>query len=265
MILGHEVQSAFNASCLDLDDLRRELGVDPEPMIDAAERDIGQLPIATLHRVRLDNLTVPQLSSLFDRASDFALHGAATRSAKAIVERQPRPDEFDVECVYGNLIDLDKSLGNREGAERWLAEARRFDERSGRPPRLFWDITEWNLSFVFDPISDWGPGLAQLYRRCESDPAAARELYLTLVQVGILRMVQDPSDPKKVMLDTRMLEQIVTRYAGSTSKVLDLSPVGGQPGKIWLPGDTLPSTSGIATAASEAGSKPRSKLVIPGS
>jgi hypothetical protein len=91
-------------------------------------------------------------------------------------------------------------------------------------------------------------------------------MMLTLVRLGLARLVQHPQDPNRMMLDARLLEQILARYASRQASPLDLSPVGGQPGKIWTPGsEAAAGGSPIVLPGQEPAAAPRSKLVIPGS
>jgi tetratricopeptide (TPR) repeat protein len=251
---------------IDFDPLRRELGLDPEPPLDGANLDIAHLPLARLRRVRPDTLSLTQLRDMFARASHFALPLAAERSAAELVKHQPAHGQFDHVFAFRSLMELAKRRADRPAAERWLAEARRFDAETGAPSgRPTWEIAEWELSYQFDQISEWGPRLARLMDRLESNKEAAQELSLVLIRAGILRLAPHPTDQNRMVMDTRILHQILAKFSAPQGSMIDLSPVGGEPGRIWTPADEVPGgESRIVLPGQDPGGKPRSKLVIPG-
>jgi hypothetical protein len=252
---------------IDMDALRSRLGLHPEPWLDGDKLDIERLPLARLRRVRVESLSVPQLRLMFERASRFSLPLATERSAAELVTRPAEREQFDPTFAFYSLIELAKRRADRAAAARWLAQARRFDvETNAAAERPTWDIAEWEISLQFDSIQEWGPRLVQLVKKLESNKEAAQELTLVLVRAGIIRLAPHPSDPNRMMMDARILEQILARFAAPQGSMLDLSPVGGQPGKIWTPADQIPGgDSSIVLPGQESAAKPRSKLVIPGS
>jgi tetratricopeptide (TPR) repeat protein len=261
------IEQQFESSQLGigLDELSRELAVDPEPMIAGDHLDIGQIPLPRLRYVQIETLTLVQLRELFTKASHFNLALASERSAAALVKHVAEHEQFDYVSAFQELVDLAKRRGDRAEAERWLNDARQFDSEIGlKTGRASWEIAEWELSLMFDAIAEWAPRLARLMTRTETDPQASQQLTLILVRAGILRLMQHPSDPKRVTMDTRLLETILSRYSGAQSSMLDLSPVSTQPGKIWTPADEIATAQSSIMLPGQEPTKPRSKLVIPG-
>jgi tetratricopeptide (TPR) repeat protein len=246
-------------------DLRAPLGMEPEPAIDGAQADIDHLPIAVLGRVRVDAMTTPQLVSLFHRAIQFGMIRAIEHSAGALAGRLQDREQFQPELVFHTLIDCARTRMDRAQSERWIAEARRFYSEIGDNSRDYlWDISEWDNSMRFDPVHVWVPRLTALLKKCSTGDASSA-LMLHLVRVGILRLVQDPSNPERAMIDGRILEGLVARYGSQEGSMLDLTTVsGGQPGKIWTPGsENAVTDSPIVLPGQMPSDKPRQKLVIP--
>jgi tetratricopeptide (TPR) repeat protein len=251
---------------IDLSDLRRELGLEPEPTLEGDALDIDRLPLARLRQVRAEILSTPQLITLFERAMRFTLSAAVQNAAAVLVARSAERDQFNAIPAFRSLIEFARMRADRTAAQDWIAKARRFDSDAGvSPERPTWDIVEWQLSFQFDRPEQWAPRLSELMQKFGKDKEASSEMMLTLVRLGLARLVPHPQDPNRVMLDARLLEQILARYASRAGSPLDLSPVGGQPGKIWTPGsEAAGGGSPIVLPGQEPAAAPRSKLVIPG-
>jgi tetratricopeptide (TPR) repeat protein len=250
---------------IDMDALRRRLGLENEPWIDGEGVDIGRLPLARLRYVRSDSLPTPALKALFDRVTRFAMPLAIERAAAALVARPADRDQFDSVSAFHSLVDLARHRADRAAAVGWLEQARRFDAEAGVPERPTWDIVEWETSFHFDAMQHWAPRLAQLVKKLERNKEASQELMLVLVRTRIVRFVPHPSEPDRVVMDARLLEQILSRFENAQTGMIDLTPVAGQAGKIWTPGGQSIGESPIILPGQESPARQRSKLVIPGS
>jgi hypothetical protein len=252
---------------IDLSGLRRELGLEPEPTLEGDGVEIERLPLARLRQVRAESLSTPKLRTLFERALRFSLSIAIQSASAALVARPAERDQFDAVPAFRSLIEFARMRADRTAAQEWIGKARRFDADAGvAPERPTWDIVEWQLSFQFDRPEQWAPRLAELMQKFGKNQEASSEMMMTLVRLGLARLVQHPQDPNRVMLDARLLEQILARYASRAASPLDLSPVGGQPGKIWTPGsEAAAGGSPIVLPGQEPAAAARSKLVIPGS
>jgi tetratricopeptide (TPR) repeat protein len=252
---------------IDMDGLRRSLGVDPEPRIEANGRfELNRTSLGRLRYVRVDGLPTAVLKAYFDRACAFALPIAMGRSAAALVARAEDRDQFDSNKAFHKLIESARRRSDQGAALKYVADARRFDAAAGlATEQPTWDIAEWEVSLDNDAPHEWAPRLAQLVKKMEANEEGTKELMLTLLRVGILRLVPHPSEPNRMILDGRMLEQILMRYSGPQSSTLDLTPVGGQPGKIWTPRDQIPHgrESAIVVPGQAAPAKPATKLVFP--
>lgn len=252
---------------IDLTELRRGLGLEPEPTFEGDGIAIERLPLARLRQVRAESLSTPRLRVLFERALRFSMPLAIQHAAATLVSRPADRDQFDAVPAFRSLIEFSRMRADRAAAQDWIGKAHRFDADAGvSPERPSWDIVEWQLSFQFDRPEQWAPRLAELMQKFGQNKEASSEMMLTLVRLGLARLVPHPQDPNRMLLDARLLEQILARYASRQASPLDLSPVSGQPGKIWTPGsEAAAGASPIVLPGQEPAVAPRSKLVIPGS
>jgi len=252
---------------IDLSEMRQGLGLEPEPTLDGDSIEIDRLPLARLRQVRAESLSTPRLRTLFERALRFSLSLAIQRAAATLVARPADRDQFDAVPAFRSNIEFARMRADRAAAQDWIVKARRFDSDAGvTPERPTWDIVEWQLSFQFDRPEQWAPRLAELMQKFGQNKEASSEMMLTLVRLGLARLVPHPQDPNRMLLDARLLEQILARYASRQASPLDLSPVGGQSGKIWTPGsEAAAGGSPIVLPGQDPAAAPRSKLVIPGS
>jgi tetratricopeptide (TPR) repeat protein len=249
----------------DLDELRRELGLEREPTLEGDAADVDHLPLGRLRQVRAATLAAPRLTTLFNRAIHHALTRATLDSADAIVARPTEVAEASVVTAYRLLIEYARRRADRAAAMQWLERARAFDTSAGRTPRKSWDVSEWLVSFELDKIEESAPRLAELLIKCRDDAEASKALSTLLMQLGLTRLVPHPTDLRKVVFDARPLEYLLARYGVRQLSPLDLTPLGGGPGKIWTPdADVRTGGSPIVLPGHEPAAPQRSKLVIPG-
>ncbi|MBI3468111.1 MAG: hypothetical protein HY000_34325 [Planctomycetes bacterium] len=224
-VLLVEYDSEVHRFDFDVDELRDRLGLEREPTLDGGDLDVERVPLSRLRQVRIEGLSTARLRSLWERGRRFALPMATERSAAALVARPADREQFDHTAAFKSLIDAAMLRQDRAAATEWVEHARRFDAEAGiQPPRPTWEISEWLLSFHFDAIQEWAPRLARLVMGYGADRQTTNELMSVLLGVGILRVVRDQAN--RLVVDTAVLRQIITRFGSGAPASLDLTPVG---------------------------------------
>ena len=266
MLLLHEYTTNTSQFDINFDDLRRRLGIDPEPLFGDENTDVDQVSLSRLQYLRIESLSTPQLQKLFARASRLVVPAVVRRSGETLVQRSAECQGFDMARVFRALAELAQMRVDRTAALDIVGAARRWDSQNSQPDPRSWDILEWQVLAHFDAPSVWGPKLAELMQASAGDQNATSQLMMVLIRVGLVGLAPHPTIPDRMLMDTRMLEMILQQYGSGRPGAIDLTPVGGAPGKIWTPGSQAgPAGSPIVLPGQEVPARSQSKLVIPGS
>ncbi len=244
----------------DLGGVRDALGLPPEPLLEGPSLDPERIPLSRLGRVRAESLDFASLRALFARAQRFGLPLATQHVAAALVHRPPDASLTEAFDAFRALIQFAIARYDAAAAQDWVAQARGWDKAIAAE-RATWDVLEWLLSARTQPIQHWAPQLAALLEKFTSTNRDAGELTTVLLELGLLRLVRDPADPQRMVLDTRLLDSVILRYGTRQAGALDLTPAAPEAGKIWTPDAGRPEAPGVWAPGQEP-AKP-SKLWVP--
>ena len=178
---------------------------------------------------------------------------AIERAAGAIVERPDlltRPESGPL-AVYGDLADLAISRGAQDEAFKWLERGRQADPAGRGVNAVRWDLTEVRLQTRCEAPTTWVPNLAVLLDRYRDDPESSPSLLSGLVAMGLVRVAPHPDQPGEFLLDSRPLQNLITRFGPRITTPEGTLGVSAAKGKIWTPD----------SASAAAGGK---KLILPG-
>jgi tetratricopeptide (TPR) repeat protein len=267
-----EVMQAADGLDEPVAELRRRFELPPEPELDPREVDVERVHLSRLGRIAPEALDDQRLLQLYLRARTFFHIAAIDRSARAIADRESLHGRSDVPwvSVFGDLANLALEDGEPARAYAWLEQGRKIDPASRRAHALRWDLVEVQLKARGETPETWVPLLAALLDRYRGDDAASRTILLTLVEMGIVRTAPHPTDPGKMMIDTRILNALLVEYGPRITTAAGGVPASAGPSGLWTPdaagagaGTTTPG--GIWTpGGTGAGGPDKPKLIIPG-
>jgi tetratricopeptide (TPR) repeat protein len=266
-------QLEINNDEIDLTELRRSLGIPPEPEIDPGTVSIDDLHLSRLHLVPAERLDDERLIPLFERAQAASLPRALGRACRALVARPALLESGNVDRVnvYDALSKL--ALAHNEKAEAfdWLARGRQTDppaERARNAPR--WDILEIQIASATERPEEWVPRLAVVLERYQGNREANSVIVSFLVQMGLIQLVRDPNSPDQVFADSRGLQYLIERYGPKITTAGGRLGVSATSGGIWTPAAAAQAGQAGAIWTPGASSPPvsddtaRSKLIVPG-
>lgn len=262
---------------LDLTPLRDRLGLAPEPQVDPGTDDVRVVHIARLHLIPAERLDDDELLTLYNRARGSSMLEALGRAASAIVERSELLSRQPTlrQSVYLDLANLAVTRNDQSLAVSWLRRGRESDPNA-RGNMMAWDLADVRVRARFDPPDQWVPELAIVLRQSETDPNSGQLVLATLAEMGLVRTVPNPDRPDEYLLDTRILQALMSEYGPRITTAQGELGISATRGGIWTPGSdartAAPSSAGgIWTPGSnalpagrpdDAGEKP--SLIVPG-
>ena len=267
-----EWQQEGSRSPIDLKGLRASLGVQPEPEVDPAAVDPETLPLPRFAYVPADRLDDEKLLAFARVAREMMLVGPLEKADRALASRPHliESGEAPALAVFSGLALAAAGRHEFDEAFRWIAEGRRVEPAADRARTApAWDLLEVRLRARREEPEAWVPELAVVLERYRDNPEASQTLMLSLLEMGLLRMVPNPDNPQEMMIDPRPLQVLLSEYGPrvtTASGELGISATkggiwtpdqqtGGSGGGIWTPGSSAPAASG-------GPDKP--KLIIPG-
>ena len=111
---------------------------------------------------------------------------------------------------------------------------------------------ELQLRARLDRPEDWVPDLAAILERYRQDENVSMMITARLLEMGLVRLTSPPDQPGELMLDTRMLQQLMALYGPKVTTASGYLGVSATRGEIWTPGSEAKG-SPIWTPGSEAG------------
>ena len=99
----------------------------------------------------------------------------------------------------------------------------------------FWDMMVIQIRATFDPPEDWVPELAVILERYRENEEASTMVTTRLIEMGLLRLVSSPDRPGEVMLDSRILQQLLGLYGPKVTTSSGYLGVSATRGEIWTP------------------------------
>ncbi len=117
----------------------------------------------------------------------------------------------------------------------------------------------------FEPIADWVPELAGILERYEGNEQASRIVTTRLIDMGLVRLFTQPDRPGELMLDSRVLQQVLSLYGPKVTTSSGYLGVSATRGEIWTPQSSAQGspvwTPGSGRGAAKSGEK---RLILPG-
>jgi hypothetical protein len=248
--------------------LRTRLSICPEPPIDSETVDIDRIPLGRLALIPLPRLDDDRLLKVYLRAHEWGLVDLLLRATHEIIGRPhlSTSSKLDERTLYADLAIESTEQRDRAGALEWVRRGRAAQDLARRADdTVFWDMMEVQTRASFDPLDDWVPELAMVLERYREHEQASMTVTARLIQMGLVHLVSPPDRPGEVMLDTRVLQQLLSLYGPKLSTSSGYLGVSATRGEIWTPqsaakGSTI-WTPGSDRAAAKSGEK---RLNLPG-
>ncbi len=250
--------------------VRAELGLAEEPPIDPETAEVDKLLLSQLQLLDVDRLTDEQLVALYERAHEVSLLPVIYRAARVLVERPEAMERAGIDRTrpYADLALLSLTEEGPKVAHEWIVRGRAADPKARGHNAPVWDMLTLQVRSASEELPSWVPYLASVLECYRSIPEAFNQVMSHLLEMGLIELRPHPQQPERLVLDTRVLEVILTEY-GPRVTTAD-GAIGVTAGKhIWTPESGGGTTAGgiwTPGSAQNAGSgEGRSKLIIPGS
>jgi hypothetical protein len=262
---------------VDFPALRESLKISAEPEVDPETADFEQLHPARLNLVPVDRLTDERLVVFYMRARRTMQLDAVERVARRLIERPSVAVLARIESavIYTDMVTVAAARGRVAEAIEWVGRGRQADPESARAGNApIWDMLEIRLRSRIEPPTAWVPALAAVLQRHGKDRAANEKVVVSLIDMGLLRLVARADKPEEVMLDAQPLQALMAAYgprvttasgqmgaAASSGAIWTPASAAGGSGAIWTPGAAVPRKPGPGPSP-PGGDKPN--LIIPG-
>lgn len=254
---------------LDWTKFRSRLGIPVEPPIDPETVDIDRLPLGRLSMVPLDRLDDDRLLALYHRARVWGLADLMPRAAHEIVGRPNLLASGKLEplLLYGDLAFEAAGQGDRDRCMEWMRRGRQAEAPNRRAETAHhWDMIELQLRARLDRPEEWVPDLAAILDRYRENEAASMVITTRLMEMGLIQLASSPDRPGELMLDTRMLQQLLSMFGPKVTTASGYLGVSATRGEIWTPGSEAKG-SAIWTPGSDPGagtSSEKPRIIVPG-
>ena len=218
--------------------LRTRLSIAPEPPIDPETMDIVRIPLGRLALIPLPRLDDDRLVRIYLRAHEWGLVDLLLRAAHEIVGRPhlSMSSKLDERTLYADLAMESAKQRDRAGALEWVRRGRAAQDPARRAEdTVFWDMMEVQIRASFDPLADWVPELAMILERYREHEQASMTVTARLIQMGLVHLVSPPDRPGEVVLDTRVLQQLLSLYGPKVTTSSGHLGVSATRGEIWTP------------------------------
>jgi len=254
---------------IDWDQFRSKLHLEPEPAIEPDRLDIAHLHLSRLSLITVERLDDDQILALYQRSRQWGVRSVMNRVGRLIDQRPSLLIKGGIQPItlYGELAIDAAQRNDRAQAESWLARGRQSDPPQKRSAHaLAWEMIDLQVKMMLDKPDVWVPVLAALFERYSGSQEATSALLLRLVNFGLVQVVADPNRPNQIVLDTRILEDYLTRYGPRITTASGQSGQAATRGEIWTPDSgaarTPIWTPGSASPSNPSGEKP--KIILPG-
>ena len=150
----------------------------------------------------------------------------------------------------------------------WVRRGRQAEPTARRATTApHWDMFELQLRARLDRPEDWVPDLAAILERYREDENVSMMITARLLEMGLVRLASPPDRPGELMLDTRMLQQLMALYGPKVTTSSGYLGVSATRGEIWTPGSEAKGIrdldAGFRDRRGGAGAeKPR--IIVPG-
>ena len=253
---------------VDWTQLRSRLSISPEPPVDPETVDIERVPLGRLALIPLPRLDDERLVRLYIRARAWALVDLILRAAHEIVGRPAlsSSSKLDGRILYADLALESTEQRDRAGALEWIRRGRAAHDLVRRPDdAAFWDMMEIQIRASFDPLDEWVPEVAVILERYRQNEQASIMVTTRLIEMGLLRLVTTPDRSGEVVLDSQILQRLLSVYGPKVTTSSGYLGVSATRGEIWTPQSSAPGsaiwTPGSDREAAKSGEK---RLILPG-
>ena len=250
--------------------LRTRLSISPEPPIDSETVDIDRIPLGRLALIPLPRLDDDRLVRVYLRAHEWGLVDLLLRAAHEIVGRPhlSTSSKLEERTLYADLAIESTEQRDRAGALEWVRRGRAAQDlarRADDTASAFWDMMEVQTRASFDPLHDWVPELAMILERYREHEQASMTVTTRLIQMGLVHLVSPPDRPGEVMLDSQVLQQLLSLYGPKVTTSSGSLGVSATRGEIWTP-QSAAKGSAVWTPGSdrEAAKSGEKRLILPG-
>ncbi len=254
---------------VDWTQFRARLGIPSEPPIEPETVDIGRVPLGRLSMVPIERLDDDRLVALHLRVHEWGLLDLTARAAHEIVGRPSLMAGGKIELIilYGDLAIEASGRGDRDGSLEWIRRGREAEAPGRRAVAApHWDMFELQIRAQFDKPDKWIPELAVILERYRENESASMMITGSLLEMGLIRLTSPADQPGELMLDTRMLQQLLALYGPKVTTASGYLGVSATRGEIWTPGSEAKGspiwTPGLDAGAGGEGEKPR--IIVPG-
>jgi hypothetical protein len=217
----------------DFNELRATLGLPTLGVIQLyAERAIWELPIARLARLSAEGLSDQSLAAAYHRAAAFAVHAAAQKFAKAVVERSTFADVETRMAAYATLVRTERDVAK---ALDYVSQARRAMDDL-KVSHASWDLMELSLCFAARDMQNAMRLIEHIQRQHLEEPGVGEALTRLLISVGLLRPDGTPAYGPAAGGPTSPMPAAEPAAAGGLWTPDSGSPPGpAAGGKLWTP------------------------------
>ena len=264
-VLIREIAGGPQSNKIDWTALRSRLSIPPEPTIDPETADIDAIPLGRLTLVPLLRLDDDRLINFYLRAHEWGIADLILKAAHEIVDRPHlrSSSKLDLRLLYAVLAQESQMRQDRSGALEWVERGRTAQGSARRPEdSAFWDMTEMQIRVSFDSPAEWVPDLTAILERYRAHEQASAVVTTRLIELGLLRLVSSPDRPGEVMLDPRMLQQLINQYGPRITTSAGYLGVSATKGEIWTPQSAAPGSKIWTPGSDQQPSRSVEKRII---
>ncbi|HEY2154903.1 MAG TPA: tetratricopeptide repeat protein [Isosphaeraceae bacterium] len=267
-----EWQQYTSSKPADIAALRASLGIPPEPEVDPATVDPAALPFPRFAYVPAERLDDERLLAFSQIAREASLVGPLERADRALASRPHLIEGGKVPAlaVFSELALAAAGRSQFDEAFRWVEQGRRLEPAADRTRTApAWDLLEVRIRARFEDPEVWVPEVAVVLERYRDNTAASQTLMLSLLEMGLLRMVPNPDNPQELMIDPRPLQALLAEFGPRVTTASGELGISATKGGIWTPDSQGATSSGGIWTPGSAGPAPsggadKPKLIIPG-
>jgi tetratricopeptide (TPR) repeat protein len=253
--------------------LRSSLRIPAEPAVDPETADVERMHLARLALVPAERLSDERLPAYYRRARQTMQLDALERAARVMIERPALATQGRIESLvlYTDLFTVATLRGRSTEASDWIGRGRQTDPPQARTSNApIWDMMEIRLKARIEPPAKWVPDLAVVLERYSGDAASNEKVLMSLIDMGLIRLVARADRPEEIMIDAGVLQALMAEFGPRVTTASGALGVSAARGEIWTPGSAA-GGGAIWTPGSETAPAPgatpgreRPKLIIPG-
>ena len=197
---------------IDFNELRSKLGLPTLGPIDAHGDELAMLPTVRLGRVNVESLSDEELTSVYLRATGYAIRDVSRKFAAAIVARPSMAGSDQQLHAYATLARTEEDAAR---ALEYINLARRAADGK-KISHAMWDLMELSIHFANQDGPEAMRLIEHIQNRHIEEPGVGETLTRMLIDVGLLRPDGTPAfEPQ----------------AGEPTMAAEAS----EPGGLWTP------------------------------